>query len=343
MKNYFLATLILLGLSACGGKEQAGLENSKKKSTGAEVVLIEPTDVLRIISIPGTIIANEEVQLFSEVTGRIKKIVFSEGKLIAKNALLVQIDSDILSAEKKQLLVNLDLAKKDEARKRILLVAKGISQEDFERSASALSSIQAQIELIDVQISKASIRAPFSGRIGLRQVSEGAFINTTTLITTLVQENPIKVEFSISERYASAIKIGQTINFKLDQNNKTYEAKVYASESMINAGTRMMTVRASLKNDGNLIPGAFVSIQYNLGTEKQAFMVPTESVVPVLKGQNIFVVRNGIAVEIPVEMGIRTDDKVQVIGDLKAGDKVLISGILSVKNGMPITTKLVNK
>jgi membrane fusion protein (multidrug efflux system) len=112
---------------------------------------------------------------------------------------------------------------------------------------------------------------------------------------------------------------------------------------MINAGTRMMTVRASLKNDGNLIPGAFVSIQYNLGMEKQAFMVPTESIVPVLKGQNIFVVREGKALEIPVEMGIRTEDKVQVIGDLKSGDKVLISGILSVKNGMPITTKLVKK
>ena len=105
----------------------------------------------------------------------------------------------------------------------------------------------------------------------------------------------------------------------------------------------MITVRASLKNDGNLIPGAFVSIQYNLGVEKKAFMVPTESINPVLKGQTIFVERNGTAIEIPVEVGIRTADKVQVIGNLQKGDKVLVSGILGIRNGMSITSKLVTK
>lgn len=343
MRNYFIAITLLIGLSACGEKDKSELGSEKKKSQTVDVVLIEPTDVIRVISIPGTILANEEVQLFSEVSGRIQKIAFKEGQMVQKGSLLVQIDSDILKAQRRKLLVDLSLAIKDEIRKKNLFQGQGISEEEYERSASNLASIQADIELIDVQISKATIKAPFTGRIGLRKVSEGAFINSSTLITTLVQEDPIKVEFSVSERYASAIKIGQTISFKLDQNKKEYEAKVYAYESVINAGTRMITVRASLKNDGNLIPGAYVSIQYNLGMEKQAFMVPTQSIVPVLKGQNIFVERNGKAIEIPVEIGIRTADKVQVIGDLQKGDKVLITGILGVRSGMPITSKLVTK
>lgn len=343
MKKYLVAVILLIGLGACGDKKEAGLGTEKKKSPAVEVVLVEPTDVVRIISIPGTIIANEEVQLYSETSGRIQQILFKEGQIVQKNAPLVQIDSDILKAQKRKLLVDLSLAKKDEARKKNLLSAQGISEEEYERSAANLAAIEADIDLIDVQISKASIKAPFTGRVGLRKVSEGAFVNSSTLITTLVQENPVKVEFSISERYAGSIKNGQTITFQLDQTKKNYEATVYAYESVINAGTRMITVRASLKNDGNLIPGAFVSIQYNLGIEKEAFMVPTESINPVLKGQTIFVERNGTAVEIPVEVGIRSADKIQVIGDLQKGDKVLISGILGIRNGMPITSKLVKK
>lgn len=343
MKNYIIAFTLLVGLSACGNKKEAELGSKNKKSPTVDVVLIEPTDVVRMISIPGTILANEEVQLYSETSGRVQQISFKEGQLIQKNTVMVQIDSDILKAQKRKLLVDLSLAKKDEARKKSLFLAQGISEEEYERSAANLAAIEADIDLIDVQISKASIKAPFTGRVGLRKISEGAFINTSTLITTLIQEDPVKVEFSISERYAGSVKNGQSIAFQLDQTKKTYQATVYAYESVINAGTRMITVRASLKNDGNLIPGAFVSIQYNLGIEKEAFMVPTESINPVLKGQTIFVERNGAAVEIPVEVGLRTADKIQVIGELQKGDKVLISGILGVRNGMPITSKLVKK
>lgn len=343
-KQMNLLGLCILFLASCGGKDdQKEMGPATMKPNAVEVFTVESSDVQRLIEIPGSIIAAEEVQIFSEISGRIQKINFKEGQRVKKGALLVQVDTDVLRAQKQQLRVQLDLAKKDEARKKALLAAKGISTEEYEKSASAMASIEAEMNLVDVQISKGSIRAPFSGRVGLRRISEGAYISPTTLITNLVQDEQVKVEFSISERYAASVKNGQTIKFKLEKSDKEYTGKVFASEPFVDAGTRMLTIRAQLRNDGNLIPGTFVAVEYDLGIENSAMMVPTESVIPVLKGQKVIVVRDGIAKDVEVQVGIRTSDRVQVIGDLKPGDQVLISGLLAVRDGMPVTIKSAKK
>ena len=303
------AVSLCLLLFSCGGKdEKMDFSKAGRKASGVEVFEISKNDVSRIIEIPGTIIPSEEVQLFSEITGRIKKINFKEGQRVQKGALLIQVDTDILSAQRKQLKVQLDLAQKDEGRKKSLLAAKGISTEEYERSFSGLESIQAEIGLIDVQISKGQIRAPFSGRVGLRRVSEGAYISPTSMITTLVKDDDVKIEFSISERYASLVKPGQNVSFQVGGTDKKYSAAVYAFESTISKESRMLTVRAQMKNVANLFPGTFVSIEYNLGQEKDAFMIPAGCVIPVMKGQKI-----------------------------KPGDLVLTSGLLAVRAGMPVT------
>lgn len=342
MTKYLIISLSLL-LLACGAEEEQELAAAPAKPSTVEVVKIEAADVARRISVPGTILPNEEVELFSEVSGRIKSIAFREGETVQKGQLLIQMDVDLLRAQKKQLNIDLELAGKDAKRKSALFAAQSISEEEVEKAKSALESAQAKVELLEVQLSKSAIRAPFSGRIGLRRVSEGAFITPSTLIATLVQENPVKIEFAVSERYASSVKQGQFIHFSMERDKKEYQAKVYAFEPKIDKGTRMITIRAVLNNPGKLISGAFVAVNYDLGNEVDAFMVPAESIIPILKGQKILVVRNGKVKEIPVEIGIRTADKVQVIGDIKSGEQVLISGLLAVREGMPVQTKLVQK
>lgn len=329
-------------LHACS-EDKKELQTQKAPTLTVDVVAIKSGEVVRSIAIPGSVIPNEQVDIYSEVAGRIQKISFKEGQHVNKGSVIIQVDSDILKAQKAQLMVELDLAQKDQKRKELLYQSKGISLQEYEVSESALANIKAQLDLLNVQISKAAIRAPFSGKIGLRHVSEGAFISTSTLITSIVQENPVKIEFSVPEKYARNVKTGQIIEFKTDGDSKSYSGKVYAFEPRIDEGTRMMTVRASLPNPGGLIAGAFVSINYDMGKEENAFMVPSESIVPVLKGQKIFVVRNGLVEEIPVEIGIRTPEKVQIIGALKEGDLVLISGLLAVRAGMPVKTKIVTK
>ena len=334
--------ILALLFQACGEKKE-DLKAQKAPVVTVDVVQIKAGEVLRSIAIPGSVIPNEQVDIYSEVSGRIQHISFKEGQTVAKGAVLVQVDSDILKAQKAQLSVEENLAEKDEARKRSLYQSKGISLQEYEVSQSALADAKAKLDLLNVQISKATIRAPFSGKIGLRHVSEGAFISSSTLITSIVQENPVKIEFSVPEKYARNVKIGQVIQFQTDGDTRSYSGKVYAFEPRINEGTRMMTVRASLPNPGGLIAGSFVSINYDMGKEENAFMVPAGSVVPILKGQKVYVVRNGKVEEVPVEIGIRTPDKVQVIGNLKEGDQVLISGLLAVKAGMPVKAKTLSQ
>ncbi|TSJ44835.1 efflux RND transporter periplasmic adaptor subunit [Fluviicola chungangensis] len=341
IRTVFILSLLFF-VSACGEKKE-DLKTQKAPIVTVDVVVLKPGEVVRSIAIPGSIIPNEQVDIYSEVPGRIQHISFKEGQSVAKGTILVQVDSDILKAQKAQLIVEKDLAEKDETRKKSLYQAKGISLQEYEVSQSALADAKARLDLLNVQISKATIRAPFSGKIGLRHVSEGAFISSSTLITSIVQENPVKIEFSVPEKYARNVRVGQVIEFKTADDSKSYSGKVYAFEPRIDEGTRMMTVRASLPNPGGLIAGSFVSINYDMGKEENAFMVPAESVVPVLKGQKILVVRNDLVEEIPVEIGIRTPDKVQVIGNLKEGDQVLISGLLAVKAGMPVKTKIAGK
>ncbi|MNJ86596.1 Multidrug resistance protein MdtE precursor [compost metagenome] len=329
-------------LHACG-EEKKDLKAQKAPVVTVDVVAIKAGEVVRSVAIPGSVIPNEQVDIYSEVAGRIQRISFKEGQTIAKGTVIIQVDSDILKAQKAQLLVEQDLAEKDETRKKSLYQSKGISLQDFEVAQSTLAEVKARLDLLNVQISKATIRAPFSGKIGLRHVSEGAFISTSTLITSIVQENPVKIQFSVPEKYAKNVKIGQVIEFKTDGNSQSYKGKVYAFEPRIDEGTRMMTVRASLPNPGGLISGSFVSINYDMGKEENAFMVPAESIVPVLKGQKVYVVRNGLVEEVPVEIGIRTPEKVQIIGVLKEGDQVLISGLLAVRPGMQVKINLVEK
>lgn len=342
IRHTFYATCACL-LFSCSGKPTAPGQAPAGPVPEVEVITLEQTGVARMLSAPGTILPGEEISVYSEISGRIRSIHFKEGQLVPKGALLLRMDTDVLQAQKQQQLVELDQAKKDEARKKALLSAKGISLEEYEKAASALEAIEAQIQLLNVQIDKALIRAPFSGRIGLRHVSEGAFITSSTLITTLVQENPVKIEFQVSERYAGSVKAGQQIRFKPENSRDTFQAQVYAYEPVIDAGTRMLTVRATMYHNGQLVPGSYVSVSYEPGTEVQAFMVPAESIIPVLKGQKVLVVRNGKVAEVPVETGIRTPEKVQIMGQLHAGDKVLISGLLAVREGMPVTIKNTRK
>lgn len=339
-KNLVILGVFTLALmTACGNKESELAQKQNPAAMEVETFQLVGKDMQRTVQIPGTILPFEQVVLYSEIAGRVQKIAFTEGQKVQKGALLVQVDTDILQAQRKQLQVELDLAKKDEIRKKNLLKVKGISEEEYEKSASNLASLQAQIELLNVQISKGQIRAPFSGRIGLRKISEGAFIQPSTEITSLIQDQQLKLDFAISERYASLVKTGQEVRFKTDEFGKIFVGKVYAFEPSIDADTRMLSIRANLNNDGSLLAGTFVSVEFDLGVEKEAFMVPASAVIPVLKGQKVFVIRDGKATEEQVELGIRTADQVQVIGNLKAGDQILISALLAVKPGMPVQVK----
>lgn len=342
-KYQIIILLIGVLISSCQNDDANSAEKqSDINFTSVDYTVVKAREVEQIITAPGRTMPFEEVKLYSEIAGRVQSINFVEGQSIKKGQTLVRIDTDILKAEKKQLEVDLRLAEKDFNRKKELYEAEAGTQEAVEQAESNLEGIKAQIQLINVQIDKGIIRAPFSGRIGLREISEGAYITTSDLITSLAQTNKLKVSFSVAQRYASRVEIGQKILLKpiSDSIDKTMEtAVVYATDPTIDESTQMYNIRAKMNGSSNIVPGGFVSIKYNLGTFKNSIEVPTQAIVAVVDGQIIWKFDNGKAKRTKVNVGIRSDDKIQVFGDISSGDTVILTGLLGMKDGKNIKPK----
>jgi membrane fusion protein, multidrug efflux system len=299
--------------------------------------IIKPEKLANKVLTSGSVLANEEIELRSEVAGKITSIYFKEGSNVKKGDLLVKINDSELQAQLSRAKYNLKLLEDREFRQRQLLEREAISQEDYDFSLNQLNVARAEIELVEAQIEKTEIRAPFSGRIGLRQVSEGSFVNTTTAIAALQNIDQLKIDFSIPERHAGSVKIGDLIKFKVTGVDGTNEAKVYAIEPKIDPLTRTLKIRAIYPNpQRKILPGSFADVELILDEIEDAIMVPTHSIIPELGGQKVFLFRNGRVVNQKVEIGTRTDRQVQVINGLSENDTLITSGILQVREGMPV-------
>lgn len=284
----------------------------------------------------GTVLANEDVDLRPEAAGKITAILFKEGSVVRKGDLLVKINDADLQAQLKKSSLNYDLAKQKEGRLKELLQIKGVSQEDYDVAANDLQTISADMEYTRALIAKTEIHAPFDGIIGLKNVSEGSFVSTTDVIASLQQIDPVKVDFSVPEKYSSQIHINDTIIVSIEGTGVKHTGRVYAFDPKIDQNTRALKVRALIDNrDHRILPGSFAQIATILKTE-QSVIVPTMAVIPELRGQKTFVVHNGKVSLVAIETGIRTDSTVEVLSGLKAGDTVVTSGIMTLKPGMAV-------
>lgn len=296
----------------------------------AHIVSLEPLS--NSVYTTGTILANEEVELRSEISGKIIKILFKEGSYVNKGDLLIKINDADLQAQLRRAESKVKLSEEKESRQRQLRDGNLISQEEYDNTVGELNVNQADYDLIKAQIDKTEIRAPFGGIVGLRSVSEGSYVTTSTVMARLQNFNNIKVDFSIPEKYSASVKTGDELEFKISGSNRLFQAKVYAIEPKINPGTRTLQIRAICNSSyKELIPGAFANVELNLKQIADAILIPTVSIVPELKGQKVFLYKNGIVNAQNVEIGIREETRVQIISGLQKGDTVITSGILQVK------------
>ena len=295
------------------------------------------------LAIAGTIEANEQVDIRSEVSGLVTDIQFNEGTNVSKGKVLVKINDLELQAQLSQALTRQKLAMETEYRAGKLLEKEAISKEEYDVALSELRSLQSQTQLIRAQLAKTLIRAPFSGKIGLRTISAGEYITPSSSIARLVSTNPVKILFSIPEKYAGTIKLNTPISFTVAGSNTPYSGTIYAIEPGIDMSTRTLQLKAKASNNnGELLPGSFAKIDLPLSNVNDAILVPTESIIPVLQGKKIYISSNGKAKEILVETGTRTDKSVLILSGLNIGDTVLTSGIMSLKNDVPVKVKVIN-
>jgi len=241
-------------------------------------------------------------------------------------------------------LVQLQVARQNEERSGQLLKIQGISRQDYESMALQVSNVNADLAVVQTQIEKTNLRAPFSGKLGLRMVSVGAYISPTTVISTISQPNQLKLDFTVPERYISQVDYGKIVNFKIDGTDRTYAAKVIATESNITQDTRTLQVRAAVQGTiTGLVPGNFAKVTLNFEPDANAIVIPSQAIIPQARGKKVYVYEGGKAKFVDVVTGIRDSANVQITSGLKAGDTVLITGLLAVKpDGKVMLGKVVN-
>ena len=255
----------------------------------------------------GTILPNEEVALQSESSGRLVRLNIREGSYVQEGELIAKIDDSDLQAQLRKLNFEEELARQIEARQKKLLDIDAISKEEYDIAVNNVNTLSADKELLQVNIQKTEVRAPFSGYIGFKNISVGTYLTPGVDIATLVQTNPAKIDFSIPEKYASLLKVGQIVTFEVDGIEETFESKVIAIDPKVDEDLRTLRLRGITSNaNRRLLPGMFVRLTVPLGKE-DVIMVPTDAVVPILKGKMVYVMRNGKAIEQEITTGIRTD------------------------------------
>lgn len=328
--------------SASGGRGPGGPGGSASELK-VNGIVVKNENFSNSLSVAGSIEANEQVDIRSEISGLVTSIQFTEGSTVSKGKVLLKINDLELQAQLSQALTKQKLAQETEFRAAMLLKKEAISTEEYDVALAELQSLQSQTQLIRAQLSKTLIRAPFSGKIGLRSISAGEYITPASNIARLVSTNPVKVLFSIPEKYAGTIKINTTISFTVAGSKNIYTANVYAIEPGINVSTRTLQLKAKASNSsGELLPGSFAKIELPLTKTNDAILIPTESVIPVLMGKKVFISSNGKAKEVMVETGARTEKSVLISSGLSVGDTVLTTGIMSLKNDAPVQVTVVN-
>lgn len=344
MKHYdkILQVLFLVSITgllfSCGHKKQEVASSSiAARPYEVKAIVAEPRELENRIYTTGTVLANEEVEIRAEIPGRITAINFQEGSYVKKGDLLLTINDSELQAQLKKLALDEKLASDDVFRKEKLLELKAISQEEYDISQNQLGVIRANMELVSSQIDKTKIYAPFSGRIGLRYVSPGGFISSANLVARMQQTDPVKIEFTVPEKYIVNISNGMAIQFTVAGNDSTFAGTIYATEPRIDPSTRTFAARARCVNPGNVLtPGAFARITIILEKISDALVVPSEALIPDMQGKKLMLCREGKVKSVYVETGIHTEYEVQVTSGINPMDTVIISGLLQLRENMSV-------
>lgn len=303
----------------------------------ANGLVVTPSTLREMINSTGTLLPDEEVDLSFETSGKIVNINFTEGTRVKRGDLLAKVNDRPLQAQLLKLQAQLKLAEEREFRQRNLLTRDAISQESYDQAVTELHALEADIMLMEARIAETELRAPFDGIIGLRYVSEGAFANPNARIARLIKISPLKVEFSIPERYSGNVTPGFPITFTIDGINEPFSASVYAVDPKVDINTRTIVVRALYPNRREeLKPGRFAGINLQLDEITNTIAIPTDALIAEMDGDKVYVYRNGKAEQIKVQTGLRTSDKIQILDGLSFGDTLLITGVMQLRQGIPV-------
>ena len=305
--------------------------------TPVDGVIIQPGTLQEELEVVGTLVANQQVDIVSELTRKVTSVPVKEGSKVRAGTLLFQLDDADLQAQLERLRQEEKLAKLNEDRLKDLISHDAIAQQDYDEASTNLEVLHARVKELQVTISKTRITAPFSGQIGIINVHPGSIVSVNTILTDIEDNSVIKVDFSLPEKYTSLIKTGSKHPFTIASDDRTYTTTVVATAASVNENTRTLQVRATTKNeDGRLIPGQSARLTLALASSAEAISVPSNVLMPTSQGYSVYVSRNNKVQAVAVATGLRGAGSVQITDGLHKGDTVIASNLLRLGPGSPV-------
>jgi len=340
----FIASTALALLAGCHAKpdDAKGGKGGKKDNGPAlvDVLVARPSAVTDSIEANGAVVANDYVELHPEVSGRLTFLHVPEGHRVPKGTIIARINDADLQANLQKTRALLQVSRLSQDRLEKLLKVQGVNQADYDLAVSQVRGNEADAAYTQALLAKTVIRAPFTGIMGLRQVSPGAYVTPTTIIATLQADTKLKVDFTLPEANGGLVHPGSVVTVQLAGNPpRRYPATVIAQESQVNQTTRNLTVRAQLPAGAQASPGAFARVSVPTGAARRSVLLPTNAIMPGDQSDQVVVVKNGKATMRDVRTGDRQQDQIAITSGLVAGDSVVTNGVLFTQPGKPVKVR----
>jgi membrane fusion protein (multidrug efflux system) len=302
----------------------------------AVIAPVRNDPVVESLALVGNLVANEMVELKSESEGTIQQILFKEGQQAKEGDLLVLLDESKFAASAAEAEANFKVSESNYERSKRLFEEKLISKQEIDQNAASFQAARAAFDLKKRLLKDARITAPFSGVVSARRISPGQVIDKNTLLTILVDADPVKVEFNVPERFVGQLKIGQKISVKLAAYpGRSFEGEVYFIAPFVDEALRTALLKARIPNPNNeLKPGMFANLDLTLQIKEQALVIPESAVLSSGDRTMVYVVDGQDTAQVrPVRLGLRQAGMVEILSGLQAGERVVAEGIQKVRPG----------
>lgn len=324
-------------LAGCQDKGGSAARQAGPQIPSVKAFVAQPVDFHREFEASGTLMPNEFVILRPEISARVTGIYFNEGRRVKKGELLVQLYDEDIKANIQKLEAQIALARTTVRRETDLADMGGISLQQLESSQTSLQSLEADLAMAKTQWRATRILAPFDGEIGLRQISPGAVVNPNTEIARLSQTHPLKLDFSVPDKYAEVTRPQLTIQFQQGNAPTLFEGKIIAQEPAADPSTRTIQVRALVPNpDGELVPGSFARVKIPMSDDNQSLLIPSQAIIPTSREKRLALIKGGKIQFQTVTTGARTEKMVEITQGVQAGDTIALTALMQVKEGTPV-------
>lgn len=347
MVRYSFAALAVVTFAACGGDGNAAAGGGQR---GPAAIPVEVSEAFRdtvvdAIVATGQIEAMQQIELRPDISGRVVELLFREGSRVDSGAALIRIDDAELKAEVARATADRDLAGQALERTRQLVADRAAAPADLERAEATFRVSEATLSLLQIRLSRATVRAPFAGVIGQRLVSVGDYVSNQTPLLTLQTVSPQRVTFTVPERYATILRSGQSVTFQVAAlPGRTFTARVDFVDPVVTLPARSIVVKGVTPNgDGRLQAGMFVDVRLATAVRAEATVIPEEAIAPSLSASYVWVVADGKATRRDVTLGVRSPGFVEVIDGLAPGEQVVVGGVDRMSEGAAVQATFVSR